>query len=521
MKRLSDIISGQHLTSQQVDNYSQLLGECLSNTCCIVITDSNTRIKLWSRGAEVIFGYTQEEVIDKELSTIININYPQLNETFSLVMKDEKCEIIYNQAENTYFKLCFTAIPDINGKAVGIAMVATDVSDLVKLKKEAEQSNQAKNEFLANVSHDLRTPLVGILGFCGLLMQEQMNPRQKESTDAIHYCAKQLLELVDNLLDLASIEARQVKIEAEVFNLKQTISQILGSFRPEIDTKGLDSGIEYPDEIPEYIVADQRKIKQVLSNLLSNAIKYTHYGYVKVAVKKYSETLKNLRTIPIQISVIDTGIGIKPDDIQFIFEPFTRADNIEANNYSGRGLGLAISKHLVEAMDGIIWYEPNQKEGSVFSFVLPVDEAEPSEQVEECGQVYEPTPVSRARYPSCKVLLAEDIKLNRQLISYMLEDMGYEVIAVENGAECIKTLDTMKPDAILMDMHMPVLNGYKTANIIRESDKWQDIPIIALTAYAMREDIDKCLKAGCNYYLSKPFTREQLGKVLDTCLKVG
>ncbi|NLG32645.1 MAG: response regulator, partial [Syntrophomonadaceae bacterium] len=116
---------------------------------------------------------------------------------------------------------------------------------------------------------------------------------------------------------------------------------------------------------------------------------------------------------------------------------------------------------------------------------------------------------------------AEDIKLNRQLISYMLEDMGYEVVAVENGAECIKTLNTMKPDAILMDMHMPVLNGYKTANIIRESDKWQDIPIIALTAYAMREDIDKCLKAGCNYYLSKPFTREQLGKVLDTCLKVG
>ncbi|SHG39432.1 His Kinase A (phospho-acceptor) domain-containing protein [Thermosyntropha lipolytica DSM 11003] len=382
-----------------------------------------------------------------------------------------------------------------------------DITDIIREKDKAEQVGYIKSEFVASISHEVRNALVGILGFCEIMQNEEDKLKLREGIEIIHCCARQLLGLVNDVLDLSKIETRQIEIRKEKFNLFRLIKQTLFSLQPKIEKKGLALGLVIDEKIPEDVLGDEVRLRQVLNNLLLNAVQYTDEGYVKLEVNLLSEG-------EVQFAVYDTGIGIKEEDIGRVFRPFVRLRDGERRS-GGSGLGLAITRELVSLMGGRIWYKPNGEKGSIFGFSLPLQEAQMEENMMEKGWFdgfgYALT--------SCKqILLVEDIGVNRKLIGYMLKNLGYEVIDVENGQRCLEVLKEKRPDVILLDMQMPVLDGYQTVKIIRETEGIKDIPVIALTAYAMEGDGEKCLKAGCDYYLSKPFTQEQLKRALDICL---
>ncbi len=396
---------------------------------------------------------------------------------------------------------------------------AMNINDLCKAEEKARLANLAKNEFLAHMSHEIRTPLLGISGFCELFSQEELSSRQKESVENIRYCTEQLLGLVSNILDLSRIEARQVAMNQKPFSIKSMIEHMVQSLGIRVDKNKVDLQVEISSEIPERLIGDELKIRQVLNNLLTNAIKFTEEGYIKIIAERDDENSTMLPAVfPLKISVCDSGIGISHKKSRDIFKAFVQLDCQQNMEHKGAGLGLAISKQLVEIMGGRIWYEPEQGNGSAFSFLLPMQEV----FTEECMESDEDYLLENTGIPAVSgsnVLLVEDIGVNRKLIKYMLEDMGCDVITARNGKECIEILHKSSPDLILMDMQMPVMDGYQATAIIRESPKHRRIPIIALTAYAFSGDVDRCLQAGCNSYLSKPFTREQLCQSLNKCLE--
>lgn len=392
-----------------------------------------------------------------------------------------------------------------------------DVTDVVKAGREERRANRAKSEFLTQISHEIRTPLLGILGYCERLNRENSDESRRESVETIEYCARQLLLLVNNLLDMSKIEEQKVELNENPFDLKALVKQMMLMIKPHMEGKQLELELDWDDAVPERVVGDEGKIRQVLINLLTNSLKYTDQGFIKLSI-----SLDRTRFIDgddrcaLLFSVGDSGIGVEGDALARIFEPFVQIDR--ARNDHGNGLGLAICKQFVNIMGGEIWCEPNHPVGSVFSFVLSLKKASMGKKVFEQPGAYEKSCPIWPRSLRPQVLLAEDIKINRRLIQYMLEELGCEVISVDNGEKCIAMLNKVRPDVILMDMQMPVMNGFKATRLIRQNEDWSHIPIVALTAYAMGSDVERCMQVGCDYYLSKPFTRDQLYNILQQCL---
>lgn len=412
-------------------------------------------------------------------------------------------DVKINETEIRKFKIYAQRFMDNKGECY-LIFSGTDVTDIMEQKDKLEETSRIKTDFLANLSHEIRNSLVGILGFCELMRREELGSMQKENVEIVHYCAKQLLGVVNNVLDLSKIESRQIQIKKEKFNLFNMIKQTVYSLEPQLKKKGLGFCLIIDEKMPDNVMGDEVRIRQILNNLLINAVKYTDTGYIKLEVIEKDKE--------IQFWVYDTGRGIDQEDAKRIFQPFVRIGTYGEEDI-GSGLGLTITKELVEIMGGNIWYKPNREKGSVFVFSLPLEKADDM-MIEESRNDYgwsQQVDISNNK----KVLLVEDIAVNRKLVSYMLKNLGYEVITAENGQKCLEILHKHKPDVILMDMQMPVMNGYKAVSIIRETEGMKDIPVIALTAYAMEGDGEKCIAAGCDYYLSKPFTQEQLKNMLE------
>ncbi len=392
-----------------------------------------------------------------------------------------------------------------------------DVTDIVKAGQADRKANRAKSQFLAQISHEIRTPLLGILGYCERLNRGNSEESHRESVETIEYCAKQLLLLVNNLLDISKIEEQKVELTENPFELKLLVKQMMLMIQPHMEGKQLKLELDWDDAVPEQVIGDEGKIRQVLINLLTNALKYTDQGFIKVSVSlDRTRFIDDGDKCPLLFSVADSGIGVAGDALDRIFEPFVQIDQVR--NDHGNGLGLAICKQFVNIMGGEIWCESNQPVGSVFSFVLLLKKASLAKKTFEKPGAYELSHPVLQRSARPQVLLAEDIRVNRKLIQYMLEDLGCEVISVDNGEKCIAMLNKCVPDVILMDMQMPVMNGFQATQVIRQNESWSYIPIVALTAYAMSTDVERCLQVGCNYYLSKPFTRNELYNILQQCL---
>ncbi|MCC5946426.1 MAG: response regulator [Bernardetiaceae bacterium] len=391
---------------------------------------------------------------------------------------------------------------------------------LVLAKEQAEQSAKAKEQFLANMSHEIRTPMNGVFGMVELLLDTSLDNEQKRYLSSIKSSADHLLVIINDILDLAKIESGKLDIEESLIELEPIIEGILGSLRVRTSQKNLEIKKIISPEVPAKFLGDSVRLKQVLLNLYSNAVKFTESGSITLGIELLEEDSQH---IELQFYVKDTGIGISADKIDDIFSMFTQASSDTTRKYGGTGLGLAISKQLVELQGGRLYVKSKIGEGSTFAFQIPyrkVDAAKRATQLRKkvsTGQIPNilQQHIDAARQPSInnRILLAEDNEINQMLVLTMLKKWNYKVDVANNGAEAVSKMATGNYDLILMDVHMPEMDGYQATREIRDKHT-ADIPIIAMTASALKGESDRCLAAGMDDYIAKPFEKEVLRKKL-------
>lgn len=381
-----------------------------------------------------------------------------------------------------------------------------------KQRDEAEKANKAKSEFLANMSHEIRTPLNAVLGFSELLKGNTKDEKHEKYVDNILVGGKNLLALINDILDLSKIEAGHIGIQNLEVNLNALLNECKQMFTHAAREKGLSLSVEFDHkDIPQKVLIDETRIRQILFNLLGNAIKFTKQGSVTLAlnIQNYNKAINKVDLI---FSVKDTGIGIPKDQQSLIFNAFRQQDGQSTREYGGTGLGLTITRRLVDILKGDIMLESKPGVGSTFSIIINnVDVLDTLEGNEEQLQEYDYC------FKGQTILLVEDIESNRELIKGYLENKNVKVIIAENGQEALNVLKEKTPDLILMDMMMPVMDGYTAVKIIRGNESFKTIPILALTASGLDKD-DKNTMTLCNDYLRKPITKTVFIKALANFL---
>ncbi len=373
---------------------------------------------------------------------------------------------------------------------------------LAAAKAAAEAANQAKSQFLTNISHELRTPMNAILGMIDVALPKAVDPTVQDCLQTAKGSADLLLTLLNELLDSAKIESGKLELESAPFSLRRMLDQITRVLSMRASEKGLCFYCRLPDETPDAIMGDRTRLQQVLLNLAGNAIKFTERGEVEIGL----HALSHDGTVCLEFAVRDTGIGIPPSNIDRLFEPFSQADASMSRRFGGTGLGLSISKNLVEMMGGRIWAESEMGKGSTFHFTvrLPLAKELPSD-------FEAPVALPTAACRQLRVLLVEDNPANQKLATYILQDRGHVVEIAGDGQEALCLTDQNRYDVILMDVQMPGMNGLEATAAIRKREaEDQRVPIIAMTAHAMKGDRDRCLSAGMNAYLSKPVDAQEM-----------
>ena len=404
----------------------------------------------------------------------------------------------------------------LEGSVIGSVWTFRDVTerrqaieDLRHARQAAEAANQAKSEFLADLNHEIRTPLSTIVGVADLLADTKLAADQQQYIEILRRSTQALLALVSDVLDLSKIEAGRLELERIPFSLPQVMTGVIDLLRPAAAQKGLLLSVDVPADVPAEVIGDPTRLRQILLNLASNAIKFTERGQVAVSVK--SDSMPGC----LHFTVTDTGIGIPRQNLATIFEKFRQVDASVQRHHGGSGLGLSIARRLVELMHGRIWVESEIGSGSRFHFVVRLGsapraaEAGPA-KLESPGRASSPAAPAQTR---ARVLLADDSKDNRALIGFYLKKTPYDLDMADNGEVAVRKFQAGQYDVVIMDLQMPVLDGYEA---VREIRRWEvknrraATPILALTAYAIDDKIEKSLAGGCSGVLTKPITREQL-----------
>jgi CheY-like chemotaxis protein len=404
-----------------------------------------------------------------------------------------------------------TPIKDSKGIITAVIEVVEDITEQVsheaamRIAHDAAQAaNQAKSEFLANMSHEIRTPMNGIIGMTQLLQMTELTDEQKEYLGLIDSSGRNLLSLINDILDLSKIEAGMIELEHNDFSLEHAVNNVIKTQLTVIRNKHLDITIEIAPDVPEKVRGDQLKFKQILLNLLGNAIKFTSQGGISIDV-----SLENRcgDAAVIHISIADTGIGMAPEQLEKIFGAFSQADSSITRSYGGTGLGLTICRKLIELMGGSIRVESRRGEGSVFHVSLPF---------KVCPQQETASDISADQCPwtgpALSILVAEDNPVNQKFICAILRRMGHEVVCGNDGEQVVEAWRKGRFDCILMDIQMPIMGGEEALRHIRTEEKIKEahIPIIALTAYALKGDRERYLESGFDGYLAKPVHLNEL-----------
>jgi PAS domain S-box-containing protein len=383
------------------------------------------------------------------------------------------------------------------------------VDELKAAKNEAEMATKTKSEFLANMSHEIRTPMNAILGFTQLLEEGNLSQKQRTYLNAITSSGKNLLRLINDILDLSKIEAGKLELSPEVVNIKKVITEIKDIFIVKAEEKEIDLIIDITDNIHENLYLDEVRLRQILFNLVGNSIKFTEDGFIRIGIRTQAID-ENDSVVDLTIEVEDTGIGISEDQQDEIFESFRQQSGQSTRKFGGTGLGLAITKRLVEMMHGEIKLKSMKDEGTVFSIVIKdveVDNSQSSYEIIDESKVN----VKNVLFSKSKVLVVDDILVNRILIKSYLEDYDFEIFEATNGKEAITEAAKNKPDLILMDIKMPLMNGYDAANEIRKMDDLKNTKIIALTASVFFDkDFNEDKVSSFDGFLTKPILKESL-----------
>jgi signal transduction histidine kinase/ActR/RegA family two-component response regulator len=389
-------------------------------------------------------------------------------------------------------------------------------AELTRAKESAEIATRTKSEFLANMSHEIRTPMNGIIAAADLLVNRNPTGQDAHFLGIIQTSANSLLRIINDILDFSKIEAGKLSLEKMPFQPEEVVHRLGDMFESQASMKGIELAVDLPPDIPAELVGDPFRVQQVLANLVSNAVKFTPEG--GRVVRGITESMPvDIKGAAKQVMVIffvqDTGIGIPKDQFPNLFLPFSQIEGAGTRGHDGTGLGLCICKQLVEMMGGRIWVESTPGQGSTFFFTVRFEQPE-LEEPSASGKPEEKSTSFRKQLAGLRILLAEDDPINRNLIRAVLEDNDMSVEIVKNGVQAMNALERDRFDLVLMDVQMPELDGLDATRIIREKMKLTDLPIVAITAMAMKGDREKCLDAGMNAYISKPIELDTLLRTL-------
>lgn len=446
--------------------------------------------------------------------------FPQLLALFAVCLLDERAyaPLFAGVIPVFYLTLRRTArqYRSVTEMAIG-GRIDSDAANLeLRLAKEqAEAGNVAKAQFLANMSHEIRTPMNGVLGALDLLERYELTTEQRKLIETATASGEALLTVLNEILDFSKIEAGKLELVSKPLLLRPVLSSVVDLLAPMAQRKGLALSMEFDANLPARVRGDAGRVRQVLLNLIGNAIKFTDRGRVTVRVRRAPGGSDSRPTLVLEVE--DTGVGISPEALPRLFTPFFQADQSDRRRFGGTGLGLVISQRLTEAMGGELSVESSPGSGSTFRMKLPLDAltGTPADVPEAPAAAAPPTPLAG------KVLLVEDNLVNRMLAAAMLDSLGIKVTEADNGLDALQQMEASRFDLVLMDCQMPLMDGFEATREIRAREQRASAPrtpIIAVTANALSGDSERCLLAGMDAYLAKPFTLDSLREALTPWL---
>ena len=551
-------ITARKRAEEEILRSRKLLADILdaASEVSIIATDPDGTISLFNRGSEQMLGYTAQEVVGRVTPAIIHssreveerggelsreMGYPvegfRVFVTKPEIAGAERREWTYVRKDGSTLRvsLAVTAIRSSDGRILGYLGVAQDITELKQAERvlaqardQAIEASRLKSEFLANMSHEIRTPMNGIIGMNDLLLDTSLTPEQRACAETVQASAQSLLTLINDILDLSKIEAGKLELEQVEFDLEELVKESVSLLAVSARNKGLAFSTAISPDVPRRLAGDPARLRQILINLAGNAIKFTAEG--RVSLSATAEEIAGSR-ITIRFDVSDTGIGIEAGKLGSLFQNFTQVDASMTRKFGGTGLGLSISRQLVEMMGGTIRVRSVPGEGSTFTFTVVFQR---------------PSGPSRARAPHMEapggfsdafsaefkasqpqgamILLVEDNSINQRVVLGRLAKLGLKADTVEDGTSALKALERRRYHLVLMDVQMPVMDGYAVTRAARDpASRVLDhaVPIVAITAGAMQGDRERCLEAGMDDYLSKPLREAELVAALKKWLPPG